>query len=111
MARGLFAGLPAEFSPPEKAADDIVRLATRAEREAYWLRIPERWRPFIGEFAKLFLGLHICELPTLESRRQALEEVPPMWADEVRWHTTYLFRSREARAEYRAEQAAKRGTA
>lgn len=92
MRPDLFLGLPAEFSPPEKAADHIVGLRTRAEREAYWLRIPERWRPFIGEFTRLFLGLYIGGLPTLEARRAALAEVPEMWLEEVRWHVRYVHR-------------------
>jgi hypothetical protein len=89
---GLFIGLPAEFSPPEKAADAIVALRTRAEREAYWLRLPEQWRPFIGELCRLFLGLHIGQLETLEARRAALAEVPPIWLDEVKWHVRYVHR-------------------
>lgn len=100
MHEGLFIGLPAEFSPPEKAADHIVALRTAAEREAYWLRIPEQWRPFIGDFARLFLGIHIGGLQTLEARRQALEEVPLMWREEVRWHAVYVHRrSRELEQE------------
>lgn len=106
MEHGLFIGLPAEFSPPEKAADHIVALRTRAEREAYFLRIPEAWRPFIGDFARLFLGMHIGELPTLEERRAALAEVPELWLEEVRWHVTYVHRlSRDP--DYVADRAAR----
>lgn len=92
MDYGLFIGLPAEFSPPEKAADHIVALRTRAEREAYWLLIPERWRPFIGEFVRLFLGMHIGQLATLEERRSALAEVPEMWLPDVQWHVKAVYR-------------------
>lgn len=104
-------GLPAEFSPPDQAAARIVALPTRAEREAYWLRIPEPWRPLIGHLVQLHLGMTISELPDVESRRKALEEVPGIWLEEVRWHVRRLFNTREIRAQYRAERAADRDLA
>lgn len=102
------ASLPAEFAPPDSAAAVIASLRTRAEREAYWLRIPEIWRKAVGEHAKLFIAIDIAALHELEARRAALDEVPEIWLDDVRWHTRYLFASREVRAEFMAEQAAKR---
>lgn len=103
--------LPAEFAPPDKAAEAIVALRTRAEREAYWLLLPQKWRPVIGEHVKVLLGLAISELPELEARRAALAEVPEIWLEDVKWQTRRLFATRDARAEYRAEQAGERSKA
>jgi len=105
------ASLPPEFAPPDVAADAIVSLCTRAKREAYWLLLPEKWRPAIGEHAKVLLGLSISELPELEARRAALAEIPEIWLDDVKWQTRRLFATRDVRAEYRAEQAAARAGA
>lgn len=105
-SEGLFIGLPAEFSPPEAAAGRLAKLATRAEREAYWLRIPEPWRFMIGNFAALFIGLDIVELQGLDERRKAIEEVPGVLRADVEWRVRHLWGSKEIRemsgAEFRA---------
>lgn len=105
------ASLPAEFSPPDRAAERIVALPTRAEREAFWLRVPEAWRPSIGRLAALHLGMAISEMPELERRRQALGEVPEIWLEDVRWHVRRLYNTREIRAEFNAERDQDRGRA
>lgn len=105
------ASLPAEFAPPDKAADAIVALHTRAEREAYWLLVPEKWRPAVGELTKVLLGQAISELPDLDARRAALLDVPEIWLEDVKWQTRRLFATRDLRAEYRAQQAADRAKA
>jgi hypothetical protein len=101
-----FIGLPAEFSPPEAAAQHLASLRTRAEREAYWLRLPEGWRYFIGYVAALTIGHEIVGLPTLEQRREALEHVPGVMRAEVEWRVMHLWRTKELRemsdAEFRA---------
>lgn len=108
----LFAGLPAEFAPPEKAADRIVELKTAAEREAYWLRLPELWRApngMIAVFARTFLASAIADGElSLEQRRAAIAEVPVMWRDEVVALVKALWETRHIRAEHRAEQEAAR---
>lgn len=108
----LFIGLPAEFSPPEAAAEHIVSLGTAAEREAYWLRLPERWRGqsgFVAVFARRFLAEKIADGGlTLEQRRAAIQEVPAMWRDEVSALVKSFWATREIRAEHRVEQAARR---
>ena len=103
MSEGLFIGLPAEFSPPERAAERLAGLATRADREAYWLRIPEPWRYFIGYVAALAIGLDIVELETLDERRQAMAEVPEVLRAEVEWRVRHLWGSKEIREMSAAE--------
>lgn len=100
MSRGDFYSrtLPAEFAPPDKAAEQLAALSTRAEREAYWLRIPEAWRPAVEHHAKQFIGLAIAEMPGLELRRAALEQVPAMWREEVEWHLKRLWNTKDLRA-------------
>jgi hypothetical protein len=94
---GIFLGLPAEFTPPERAAERLAKLVTRAEREAYWLRIPEGWRYFIGYVAALAIGHDIVALATLEARREALEQVPPILREQVEWRVMHLWRTKELR--------------
>jgi hypothetical protein len=75
--RSIFQNLPDEFSPPDRAAEHLVKeLKTRAEREAYWLRIPEAWRYYVGYIAALMFGHELCGVTELAARRAALEEVP-----------------------------------
>lgn len=105
---GLFAGLPAEFSPPEKAAERIAELRTLAEREAYFIRIPSQWRPFIGDLVPIAIASRIVELPEKAQRQDALASVPDFWRDLVRKLTVSLWQTREIRAAYQAELAAKR---
>lgn len=105
MKLDLFLGLPAEFISPDAAAAHIAALKTRAEREAYWLRIPEGWRPMIGDFARLFIGHAITQLPALADRRAALDEVPDIWREEVEWHVKRLWSSKDLRAMTDAEFA------
>jgi hypothetical protein len=104
--RNPFLGLPDEFVSPDAAARRIADLPTRAEREAYWLRIPESWRVMVADFARLFIGHAISELPTLAVRRTALDEVPLIWREEVEWHVRRLYNSRDVRtmsdADFRA---------
>jgi hypothetical protein len=97
--------LAEEFAPPDKAGAIIARLATRAEREAYWLRIPEGWRAAVAIHAQMAIGHLISELPTLDARRAALDEVPGIWRAEVEWHVRRLYNSRELRAMTDAEFA------
>jgi hypothetical protein len=105
MKLDLFFGLPTEFISPDAAAAHIAELKTRAEREAYWLRIPEGWRPMVGDFARLFIGHAISELPALAERRAALEEVPGIWREEVEWHIKRLYNTKDLRAMSDAEFA------
>ena len=103
-----FAGLPAEFDPPEKAARHIAALKTIAEREACWLRIPEGWRPMIGHFVEITIAFDIVEMPEKVARQNALASVPEVWREEVKWHVVRLWHTKDLRAEYQAELAVKR---
>ncbi len=97
--------LPPEFSPPERAAEHIAELKTLADREAYWLRIPECWRPMIGEFAVIAIASRIVEMPEKFDRQNALGSVPEVWREQVKAFVVTMWKTREARAQYRAEQA------
>jgi hypothetical protein len=105
VRRDLFHGLPAEFCPPEAAAAQIAALKTKAEREAYWLRLPA-WRQYIAYVVALEIGRAIVELHTLEERRAALLEVPDMWREQVEWRVRHLWNSKAVRemsdADFRA---------
>ena len=108
-AAGLFVGLPGEFSPPEMTADRIATFSTRAEREALWIRLPPNWQPMIGHFACMAIAVHIADdLPEIDDRRAALAEVPEIWLAKVQALVKSFWVTREIRAKYRAERAAKR---
>lgn len=100
--------LPAEFCPPERAAERIAALNTIAEREALWLRIPEPWRKFIGDFVPMAIASRIVEMPTKLERQNALASVPDMWRDHVRGLVVSLWQTKTIREEYQAELAARR---
>jgi hypothetical protein len=102
---GRFIGLPEEFSPPDRAAERIADLPTLAEREAFWLRIPEGWRPMIGHFAVRAIACRIEEMPEKHRRQDALASVPEMWREEVKAFVLTLWKTREIRAQHRAELA------
>ena len=108
-AAGLFVGLPEEFSPPEMTADRIAALDVRAEREALWIRIPPNWQPIIGHFACMAIAVRIADgMPEIEDRRAALAEVPEIWRDQVQAFVKSFWITREIRAKYREERAARR---
>ena len=104
----IFAGLPEEFSPPEAAAERIADLRTVAEREAYWLRIPQGWRTMIGHFAVIAIASRIVEMPEKADRQNAIYSVPEIWREQVKRFVLTMWATREIRAEHRAEQAARR---
>lgn len=101
-------GLPEEFSPPEKAAERIAELNTIAEREALWLRLPEPWRPMIEIFTVQAIACRIAEMPEKFDRQNAIASVPEMWREQVKAKVISFWITREIRATYRAEQAARR---
>lgn len=103
-----FAGLPEEFSPPEKTADRIAALSTIAEREALWLRIPEQWRPMIGELAMHMMACRIADMPQKFDRQNALASVPEIWRTLVKALVVSFWKTREIRAQHQAELAARR---
>ena len=108
-AAGLFVGLPEEFSPPEMTADRIATLGTRAEREALWVRIPPNWQPIIAHFACVAIAVRIADdMPEIEDRRAALAEVPEFWLTQVQAFVKSFWITRDIRAKYREERAAKR---
>ncbi len=99
--------LPAEFSPPERAAEHIAELKALADREAYWLRIPECWRPLVGHFAVIALASRIVEMPEKFDRQNALASVPEIWRERVKAFVLTMWQTRELRAQYQAEQRAR----
>jgi hypothetical protein len=108
-AAGLFVGLPEEFSPPEATAERIAALGSRAEREALWIRIPSNWQPIVGHFACRAIALEIAdEMPEIEDRRAALSEVPEIWLTQVQAFVKSFWSTRDIRARYREERAARR---
>lgn len=88
--------LQAEFSPPEKAAEHIARLNTIAEREAYWVRIPECWHAMIGVLAIGAIARRISDMPQKFDRQNAIASVPEIWREQVKalvisfWQTRHL---------------------
>lgn len=104
----VFAGLPEEFSPPERTAERIAHLNTVAEREALWLRIPQGSRPMVGHFAVRAIACRIVEMPEKLDRQNAIWSVPEMWREEVKRFVLTLWSTREIRARYQAELAARR---
>lgn len=106
-SEGTFTGLPAEFSPPEKAARHIAGLSTIAEREAYYLRIPTPWQKFIGELVPPMIAERIVDLPEKARRQDALASVPEIWRQRVKQWVMSLWATREVRAAHQAELAAK----
>lgn len=100
MSSNIFAGLPSEFSPPEKTAMHIATLNTIAEREAYWLRLPQQWRgPFVGHLVELAIARRICDMPEKIQRQNALASVPDLWRENVRWQVVRMWRHRELLAQ------------
>ncbi len=91
--------LPAEFSPPEKAAERIAELNSLAEREAYWLRIPECWRPMIGGLAVHAMARRIYEMPLKFDRQNAIASVPELWRSQVKALVLSFWATRHLRAE------------
>jgi hypothetical protein len=100
--------LPEEFSPPEKAADRIADLRTLAEREAYWLRIPECWRPMIGILAVYAIASRIVGMREKFDRQNAIASVPEIWREQVKALVLAWWATREIRAAHQAELAARR---
>ena len=105
MSGVTFTGLPAEFASPDRAAEHIADLKTIAEREAYWLRIPEGWRKMIGHFAVIAMACRIAEMPQKVDRQNALASVPEIWREEVKTHVLRLWQTKDVRAKYQRELA------
>lgn len=108
MAEGLYAGLPPEFRSPSHAAERIANLETAAERLALLARIPRGWHAWIVHEATIAIALQIIELPEKADRQDALAAVPEDWREDARWHALRLWRTRDIRAQYQAELAARR---
>jgi len=100
--------LPAEFSPPEKAAERIAALNTVAEREALWLRMPEDWRPMIEILAVHAMASRIADMPQKFDRQNAIASVPELWREQVKALVISFWQTRESRAQYQAELRARR---
>jgi hypothetical protein len=100
--------LPAEFSPPERAADHIAEMKALADREAYWLRIPECWRPMIAQFAVIAIASRIVEMPEKFDRQNAIASVPEFLRERVKAFVLTMWQTRELRAQYQAELRARR---
>jgi hypothetical protein len=103
MREGLYAGLPKEFSPPDRAAAAIAMLDAGKAREAYFQRIPEGWRAWVAHEAKIAIALRICGMPDKADRQAQLAAPPEAWREDVKWHVLRLWQTRSIRAEYRAE--------
>lgn len=88
----IYAGLPAEFSPPQKAALRLAGMGALTERTAYFDRIPELWQRWIAHQASIEIAGVIVALPTKEARKAALLEAPGEWRIEIRAHVLRLWR-------------------
>jgi len=91
----IYAGLPADLSPPYAAAARIVALLTLAERERLTASIPDQWRDLISHFARVGLATSIVIADSLEERQRRLAEVPSAWRGEVEAHTRRLWPRRD----------------
>jgi hypothetical protein len=63
-----------------RVAGAIATAKTKAARQAIWIQVPQRWRELVGYNVALLLGTIIGTLPSIETRRVALDQVP----DELR---------------------------
>lgn len=106
MSEALYVGLPRDLSPPRRVAALIAELPTLNERLALFARVPPGWQGLVAHQARIDIALAICEIPERDDRLVALAQVPPVWLDEVRWHVTRLWNTRELRAKYRTKRAA-----
>ena len=105
----IYVGLPEEFSPPDRAAHRIAMLDTREARQALFARMPEgAWQRWIAHEARIAIALRIVELPEIEGRRAALEQVPPEWLDMVGAYAKSFWKTRDIRAAWRRLREAKR---
>jgi hypothetical protein len=110
VGASLYAGFPAEFSSPSAAAIRIAGLVSAAERAAFLERIPPAWAVWVIHEASIEIALVIADGgQDLDARRAAIEQVPAPWRDNVRAHVLRLWRTREIRAAYREQIAAKKG--
>lgn len=89
---GIYLGLPAEFRPPQKAAQRLADMTTLAQREAYFARIPAQWQRWIAHQAMIQIAAEIVALPGVAERREALLEAPFAWRDEIRAHVLRMWR-------------------
>jgi hypothetical protein len=95
MAENLYAGLPAEFRSPHRAAQRLAALDTLAGREAYFGRIPRGWQAQVRFHAIVDIAARIVATPGLPARERALLEVPAAWVPEVKAHVRRLWPRRE----------------
>lgn len=87
----IYAGLPADLSPPYAAAARIVNLNACAAREHLVASIPEQWRALIVHFARAGLAMRIVICDSLEERQGLLAEVPTAWRPDVEAHVRRLW--------------------
>ena len=95
MPETIYAGLPADLTPPYAAAMRIVDLQTLAERERLIASIPEQWRALISHFARIGLATDIVVAPSRDGRQRRLAEVPPAWRSDIEAHALRLWPRRE----------------
>jgi len=95
VSEPIYAGLPADLSPPYAAAERIVNLGTRAERDLLMASIPtDGWRAMIGQFARVGLATQVVIALSLEDRQRLLAEVPEAWRADVESHVRRLWARR-----------------
>ena len=100
----IYLGLPAEFRPPQKAAQRLADMDKLTQREAYFARIPPQWQAWVRHQAIIQIAGEIVALPTKEERKEALLEAPVAWRDEIKAHVVRLWRmpARAMQSEARA---------
>ena len=68
------------FEARRRVAGAIAKAQTKAARQAIWIQVPACWGELVGYNVALLLGAIIGTLPTVDTRRAALDQVP----DELR---------------------------
>lgn len=96
----IYAGLPADLSPPYAAAARIVNLDTAVARERFAAALPDQWRALIAHFARVGLATRVVICDSLEERQGLLVEVPAEWRQDVEAHVRRLW---SRRTELRSE--------
>jgi len=78
-------------------AAQIVAKRTKEARQATWISIPLDWRYSVGYHVALLLAPQICQLRTLDERRQALENVPDELRKQVEEEVRRVFLAKRER--------------